>query len=414
MSKQLFDDIKAVFVDDQQVVLRQKHFNDLEQLELPKIGKVNTKKMNFKDVSASFEPTEKVNQLNDDVKPFIEDESNIVVIKDGSIIYQNLSDTFKQVTITSYFDALKNNDQPAIDRLTADLKVESTDRLQAINKAYRNSGLLIEIPKNVVIKDTLKVHIIASRDLVHRTVVIANPSSDLTILEKIDNINAVQANITTHTEVLANARVTYLGIDRLCEQTTAYIDRRANVHQDGHLVYALGQLNDGHTVSNTLVKLIGKNANCESRNVLLSDRDSIHAVTISIEHLAEHSIGNIINHGIVKDQAYLHIDGIGKIHKGMKASNAQQETHVITLSDESKVDANPYLLIDEYDVFAGHGAGIGQVDEEQLYYMMSRGMSKREAEKLIILGFLYPIIEMIDSDLIKEDFVQTIEKKLSM
>jgi Fe-S cluster assembly protein SufD len=414
MSEQLFAGIKAVFVNDQQVELRQKHFNALKQLELPKIGKVNTKNMNFTDVKASFEKTNQLNQLTDDVKPFIDDETNIVVVKDGSIIYQNLSEVFKDIAITSYFDAIDQNNQHAIDLLTADLKEDATDRLQAINKAYRNSGLLIEVPKNVVIKDTLKIHIIASRDLVHRTVVIAHPSSDITLLEKIDNINAVQANITTHTEVLPNARVSYLGIDRLCEKTTAYIDRRANVHQDGNLVYALGQLNDGHTVSNNFVKLIGKNANCESRNVLLSDRESIHAVTISIEHLAEHSIGNIINHGIVKDQAYLHIDGVGKIHKGMKASNAQQETHVITLSDESKVDANPYLLIDEYDVFAGHGAGIGQVDEEQLYYMMSRGMSKREAEKLIILGFLYPIIEMIDSDLIKEDFIQTIEKKLSM
>lgn len=413
---QSFDDIKAVFVDERDEVLglRQKHFNEIESKSYPKIGKINLNQFAFDQFDISYQEEDQMEQLNSELKQFVEDEENVVVLKDGNIVFTNLSDSFDDVIITTYRDALIANNQEVLNVFTKSLSKETENKFISVNKAFRNSSLLIFVPKNVVVKETLKVHLIATKDLVHYTQIIASQSSELVLLEKIDNVNAVNANIFSETFVMENAKLNYIGIDRLCETSLAFIERRADVYNDGQLIYALGQLNDGNTVSNNLVKLLGKNAQCESRNVFLADRESTHAITIQIEHLAPYSVGNIINHGIVKDKGYLHIDGVGKIHQGMKQSNAQQSTQVITLSDEAKVDANPYLLIDEYDVMAGHGAGVGRIDDEQLYYLMSRGLSKREAEKLIILGFLYPIIELIDSDVIKESFVQTIERKLSI
>lgn len=408
--------LQDVFKDDWTVSgeWREAQVRAADTLSLPKVGKFNFKPYQFDQITPSFQKRETVTALPEEIKPFITDEENIVVLYDGSIIYRNLDESFKDLKIVSYYEALEQKDEEALQALLGDVKEESRDRLHALNKAYRNSGLFIKAPKNATFKETLKVHLIAGQhDLVHRSVIIAETSSQLTLLEKIDNVNTARVSITTQTEVKDNANVTYLGIDRLCEESLAYIDRRANVYRDGNLTYGLGQLNDGHTISNNVVYLKGVNANCETRSVLMTDRKSIHAVTVHVEHFAEHSIGNIINHGIVKDEGYLHIDGIGKINKGMKQSNAQQESHVIILSREAKVDANPYLLIDEYDVLAGHGAGIGQVDAEQLYYMMSRGMKRTEAEKLIIIGFLSPIVEMIDSEKIREDFMKTIETKLS-
>lgn len=388
------------------------HRNTVNAIDYPKIGKIKLDKYKFTDIDRKVVEHKPLKQLTSELKSAVNDEENVVVIHDGNIVYQKLSDAFKDIKITSLHEALKSGNQPVIDALTTDIKELANDKFQAINRAYRNSGLYIEVPQNVVVKDALKVHLIASNDLVHRTVFIANKNSQLSLLEKIDNIKPVTVNITTFTDVRDNAHVKYTGIDRLSNDSLAYIERKAVVGRDGNLIYALGQLNDGHAVTTNHVQLRGENAHCESRNLLLTDNDILHAVTINIEHFAEHSVGHIINHGIVKDKSHLHVDGIGKIHRGMRRSDAQQNTHIVVLSDEAQVDANPYLLIDEYDVTAGHGAGVGKIDPNQLYYLMSRGMTKIEAEKLILLGFVAPVIELIDSELIRTDLIKTIEDKL--
>ncbi len=82
------------------------------------------------------------------------------------------------------------------------------------------------------------------------------------------------------------------------------------------------------------------------------------------------------------------------------------------LSPKARGDANPILLIDEDDVMAGHAASAGRVNEEQVYYLMSRGIPKREAERLIIYGFLLPVIQEIPLPSVREQLQLIVERKL--
>src|SRR5699024_8405101 len=84
-----------------------------------------------------------------------------------------------------------------------------------------------------------------------------------------------------------------------------------------------------------------------------------------------------------------------KIEHGATRSDAVQESRVLMLSEKARGDANPILFIDEDDVTAGHAASVGRVDELQLYYLMSRGLSKQESERLIIHGFLEPVVAQL-------------------
>lgn len=411
------DDIKIHFaLDDEKIIkLRQKHFENIHNKNYPKIGKIRLNKFNFDKLNVKHIYEKELLVLPDYLKSYVEDDKNLVVFKDGNVIYKNIEEEFKKIEIISYHDAVKNNDKKALDIFYRNFDKESDNKFITINNSLQNSAILIRIPKNTVLKETLKMYVLAQEsDLVHHTFIIAEESSEIKILEKFANINTINANIVSEVFVSDNAKVNYIGIDRFCSETNAFIERRGYVNQNGSLIYALGQLNDGNTVSNNFVQLIGNNALAESRNVLLTDKDKIHAVTVNIEHLSPRTNGFITNHGVVKDKGYLHIDGIGKIHQGMHNANAKQSTNVITLSSDAKVSANPYLLIDEYDVMAGHGAAVGKVNEEQLYYLMSRGLTKNDAQKLIILGFLYPIIDLIDSQIIKENFIKTMERKLSI
>ena len=84
----------------------------------------------------------------------------------------------------------------------------------------------------------------------------------------------------------------------------------------------------------------------------------------------------------MKEKSSAIFNGIGHIEKGATSSNAVQESRILMLSEKARGDANPILLIDEDDVTAGHAASVGRVDPLQLYYLMSRGISQEEAERL--------------------------------
>ncbi len=102
-----------------------------------------------------------------------------------------------------------------------------------------------------------------------------------------------------------------------------------------------------------------------------------------------------------KDSATSIFNGIGKIEHGASKSNAQQSSRVLMLDEKARGDANPILLIDEDDVMAGHAASVGRVDPTQLYYLMSRGIPKREAERLVIHGFLAPVVNELPIEGVK-------------
>lgn len=402
-----------MYKDSQFESLKNKQSIHLETTQYPRIGKIKMENFAFDNIKTSLVKEDKVSELPDEIKSKIDDFENIIVFKDGNIIYTNLNENFNSIKITSLFDALDNDDQEVLSLLEEHLQTLDDDRLVTLNKTHLNSFLYIKVPRNQIIKETLKVYILGSRDLAHMTLINLETNSELTIVEHLESLQSIRFNYISETYVKDNAKLNYIAIDRLSDNTTAFIGRNGYVQNDASLVYALGQLNDGNTLSKNHIKLIGRNSYAESRNVLFTDKDNTHIVLINMEHLAPYSVGFINNHGIVKDKGYLFVDGVGKIHRGMNGSNSQQSTSIINLSDEARVNANPYLLIDEYDVNAGHGAAIGKVNEDQLYYLMSRGLYKRDAEKLIIFGFLTPILELITSENIKTSFINTIDKKLS-
>ena len=171
-------------------------------------------------------------------------------------------------------------------------------------------------------------------------------------------------------------------------------------------------IGDGSLDLDCLVALVGSGASSEVKTVAVASGEQKTNIQTKIENLAPHTVANIVNHGVVKDDARLAFDGVGKIHKGMNGSDAQQETRLLNLSLNAKAIANPFLLIDEGDITAGHAASIGRIDEEQIYYLMSRGMKKPDAEKLIVSGFLVPFIDGIDDEEVKEALALKIEAKL--
>ena len=134
-------------------------------------------------------------------------------------------------------------------------------------------------------------------------------------------------------------------------------------------------------------------------------------MTFSLTHFAPHTTGIMDNYGVVKDASNLVIDGIGTIKQGNHQSSSHQTNKIIVFDEKCNAKANPYLYIDEYDVKASHGASVGKIDEDHLYYLQSRGLSKKDAMHLVTYGYFIPVMEFIDNADLREMFNETIKRK---
>ena len=157
---------------------------------------------------------------------------------------------------------------------------------------------------------------------------------------------------------------------------------------------------------------MGKGANVHIRVVAISSTNNEQNIDIELIHQAPYSTGLMHNIAIANNNGKIILNGVEKIEQGMIKVDAYQSLKGIITSDDAVIEVNPILLIDEHDIKAGHGATVGKLDEHSIYYLMSRGLTKKEAEKLMINGLLSPLIDAITDQELKERFINLVNDRL--
>ena len=294
------------------------------------------------------------------------------------------------------------------------------DKLTAFHAAFMNSGMFLYVPKNVVIEEPFEAVFYqlanSNVDFTKHLLIVADENSSFSYVERFETIGSEKVKSTANVvvEVIAKqgAQVKYSGIDQFGENTSVYINRRAHIMRDASVDWALGVLNDGNVIADFDSDLVGEGAHSEVKVVALSAGRQVQGIDTRVTNYAPHTVGHILQHGVIRERGTLTFNGIGHILKGAKGSDAQQESRVMMLSDKARGDANPILLIDDNDVTAGHAASVGRVDPEDMYYLMSRGLDKVEAERLVIRGFLGSVLTEIPVKSVREELAEVIEGKL--
>lgn len=406
------------------VELREKALDASVSLPMPKPDKTNIKNWNFTDFpnhTVASEAFTSLEELPAEVRTLVNtDESrNLYVQRNNTPAYLTLSDSLKEqgVIFTDIITAAKEHSD-LVEKyfMTKGIKVNE-HRLTAIHAALMNGGIFIYVPKNVEVKEPLQAVFLRDHkdaSLFNHVLIVAEDNSQITYVE--NYISTVEgsgiANIATEVIAEGNAKVVYGAVDTLSKDMVTYVNRRGVAGANASIEWALGQMNDGDTISENITNLIGDGSFSYAKTVVVGRGEQKQNFTTSIIHFGKHSEGLILKHGVMKDSASSIFNGIGKIEHGASKANAEQESRVLMLSEKARGDANPILLIDEDDVTAGHAASVGRVDPLQLYYLMSRGISKTEAERLIIHGFLAPVVNVLPIEGVKKQLVEVIERKV--
>ncbi|MDR3215574.1 MAG: SufD family Fe-S cluster assembly protein [Bacilli bacterium] len=169
--------------------------------------------------------------------------------------------------------------------------------------------------------------------------------------------------------------------------------------------------NENNIDYNIDISLINDNAKAIHNVATIASHNKKY-FNVKINNIACNTIGLLNNFGVVKNNGELIFNGIGDIKNGAKNAKAHQESKIITFDENVIAQANPYLIIDEADVEASHAAAVGQMDEEQLYYLQTRGISNNDASLLITYGYLKPILKNINNEELKHKLEKIIEDKV--
>ncbi|SEB07829.1 Fe-S cluster assembly protein SufD [Thalassobacillus cyri] len=407
--------------------LRLDALQQAERLPMPKPDKTKIDRWNFTKFTHDLrgEKMESLAELPDQIKNFIDQdkaEQNLMIQRDQRPAYASLSKSLKDkgVIFTDMKTAVNENSDLVEKYYMKDGIQVDEHRLTALHAALMNGGVFVYVPENVQVEEPLQA-IFWQEDpeaaLFNHVIVVADKNSSVTYVENYISHNKEDEEAVTNilTEVFAhdNAKVSFGAVDNLGAGTTTYVNRRGVADRDAKIEWALGQMNDGYTISENYTYLMGENSLGDAKTVSVGRGNQKQNFTARIVHYGKASEGYILQHGVMKDKATAIFNGIGKIEHGASKSNAEQESRVLMLSKDARGDANPILLIDEDDVTAGHAASVGRVDPMQLFYLMSRGMSQKEAERLVIHGFLAPVVNQLPIEAVKEQLTQVIEGKVN-
>jgi len=271
---------------------------------------------------------------------------------------------------------------------------------------FDNQSLIV--PKNQHFQDPVKVTI--EDDNNESLNIVVEENSSVKIILEIASEEVEKNNYKLNLLAKQNSQVKYLLVSEL-ESKDALLEHYFTAERDAKMDLIGGFVSD---VINAKmhVDLVGQGAEVKMRAVAVSSDDNKQNIDVLIVHKAPDTFGDMTNIGIANKNGKIILNGVEKIEKGMKRANAFQTLKGIITSDSAIVEVNPILLIDEFDVQAGHGATIGKIEEDQLYYLQSRGLTKAESEKLIVNGFLKPIIDEIDDEPLKERFVNLVNSRI--
>ena len=397
--------------------LRKKAFDKIDQLELPAIERVKFHRWNLGDGTITE------SEASANVPDFTALDSNLKLVQVGTqTVFEQVPQALADqgVLFTDFHSALEEIPQMVEDYFMSSVKYDD-DKLAAYHTAYFNSGAVLYIPDNVEISEPIEGIFYQDSDsdvpFNKHILIIAGKNSKFSYLERLeskgDGSATATANVTVELIARSGAQVKFAAIDRLGENVTAYISRRGKLGQDASIDWAIGVMNEGNVVADFDSDLVGNGSHADLKVVALSSGRQVQGIDTRVTNFGCNSIGNILQHGVILEKGTLTFNGIGHIIKGAKGADAQQESRVLMLSDQARSDANPILLIDENDVTAGHAASIGQVDPEDMYYLMSRGLDQHTAERLVVRGFLGSVIVEIPVKEVRDEMIATIEEKLS-
>ena len=325
----------------------------------------------------------------------MKNENNIIQIG-SNIASVSISDDLKSkgVIVSSIDDALKNN-QEIIQR-AIESSNSNEDKFTALNNAAFNSGIFVYIPKNQIIDEQIHFLSCLSEDgisTISRNVIVVEDNAKANIVQELYSpANEQQAYLELlNTTVGANSHLDVTTLQMMDQSSINFSTRNSQIAQDSKINWCLGLF--GAMLSRYRIDyhLNGTGAVATDSEVVFGNNEQSFDLNTIVNHNEQSTEGKVVEKSILKNKSKSLFKGMIKINENAAHSSSFLSGRSILLDKDAKSDAIPGLEILTNDVKATHSASVAQMDEEQLFYLGTRCLSKPEAERIIVEGFLEPM-----------------------
>ena len=319
-------------------------------------------------------------------------ESEVVY---GSLL-QELTD--KGVLFTDTDSALR--DHPDLFREYFGTVIPSSDnKFAALNSAVWSGGSFIYVPKGVTIEFPLQAYFrINSQNMgqFERTLIIVDEGANVHYVEgctaptySSDSLHSAVVEIL----VKRGGRCRYTTIQNWSSNVYNLVTKRAMAYGDSVMEWVDGNLGSQLTMKYPAIYLMEPGARGETLSIAFAGKGQHQDAGAKMVHVAPHTSSRIVSKSISKDGGRSSYRGLVKVVKGAHHCKSNVVCDALILDPTSRSDTYPYIEVDEDDVAIEHEASVSKIAEEQLFYLMSRGLSEAEASSMIVTGFVEPLVK---------------------
>jgi Fe-S cluster assembly protein SufD len=294
--------------------------------------------------------------------------------------------------------------------------VPDDDKFALENLARWQHGLLVRVPKGVELDKPLYVQVTSNGgSLYWRMVVVAEESARFSLIEDLSSVapDAIAyTNAVVELFVGPASKIEYVSLQNLSKETWHFGRHRARLERDSELDWVIGGFGSKRGKVWIENDLAGAGATSRVTGAYFADGDQHLDYDTFQEHMAPSTESDFAFKGALRENATAVWRGMIRVEEGAQKTNAYQENRNLLLSDHAHADSIPGLEIMANDVRCTHGATLGRINREEVFYLMARGLTRAEAERLIVRGFFQDVLDRIELEPVREALGAALEARI--
>jgi Fe-S cluster assembly protein SufD len=331
--------------------------------------------------------------------------------------YQKLGGFPEGVIVKSLKDAATENAE-LVEKFYGKFANHDKDPLVALNTAYAQDGVFIYVPDNVIIEKPIQIiNLLRGNDDLYatqRNLLIAGRNSQARILfcdHSLTPQNFIANNIT-EVEVGENAVIDVYSVQNQHNKTVNLNGLFAHQGKNSAFLTNTITLHGGVVRNNLSVLLDGEHAEANIFGLSLTDREQHVDNFTFIEHKKPNCRSNQVYKNVLDDNSSGGFTGRMHVMPGAGKTEAFQRNNNVLLTKKARMNTKPQLVIDNDDVKCSHGATVGQIDNEALFYLKARGIAEREARLMLMFAFAHEVLQKINVEPLREQIDNLVDKRL--
>jgi Fe-S cluster assembly protein SufD len=370
-------------------------------------------------VDSAFDPASAPERLRRAMEADREAAGHLVEI-DGQVVHVDLDPALAQagVVLTSLRKAVVEHPALLEEHLATNALPAERGKFQALNAALWTGGIFLHVPRGVRLELPVRVTRYVTKAgaaLFNRTLIVADAASQVSYVDEVVSEDfEAQTLFSSAVEVVARdgAQVQYVSLQRMGRGAFHLQQQRTLAGKDSTLDTLNVSLGASVARTDLNAQLLGAGANSDMLGLAFGEEGQHFDHNTSQDHVAPHAKSDLLYKGALDGNARSVFRGIIKVHKGAQQTDAYQTNRNLLLSERARADSLPNLEIEADDVRCSHGATVGQLDQDHLFYLMSRGLSRTQAERLVVIGFLGEVLSRLPLGGVVEKVTRIIEERL--